>query len=78
MIENEVEVLSLAHQLFAGGTRHPTLDAGTAPYRGLLRRAAGLNDGVGHGGYQLAVDRSRQRLLFCVMEQQLFRSSWRS
>ena len=63
MSESEVEVLSRAHQMFAGSTRHPTLDAGTAHYRRLLQRAAGLSSGVGHGGYQLTVDHSRQRLL---------------
>jgi peptidoglycan DL-endopeptidase CwlO len=63
VIENEVEVLRRAHQLFAGDTWPPALDAGTAPYRRLLQRAARLNNGVGHGGYQLAVDHSRQRLL---------------
>ncbi len=63
MIESEVEVLSRAHQLFAGSTWHPTLDAGTSHYHRLLQQAAGLNNGVGHGGYQLAVDQSRQRLL---------------
>ena len=62
MIQSEVEVLSRAHQMFAGSTWHPTLDAGTAHYRSLLQRAAGLNNGLAHGGYQLAVDRSRQRL----------------
>lgn len=63
MIESEVEALSRAHQMFAGSTRRPTLDAGTAHYRGLLQRAAGLNTGVGHGGYQLTVDHSREALL---------------
>ncbi len=62
MIQSEVEVLSRAHQMFAGSTWHPTLDAGTAHYRSLLQRAAGLNNGLAQGGYQLAVDRSRQRL----------------
>jgi peptidoglycan DL-endopeptidase CwlO len=63
VIESEVAALSRAHQMFAGSTRHPTLDASTAHYHGLLRRAAGLNNGVGHGGYQLLVDRSREALL---------------
>ena len=62
MIHSEVEVLSRAHQLFAGSTWHPTLEPGTAHYRNLLLRAAGLNDRLAHGGYRLAVDHSRQRL----------------
>jgi peptidoglycan DL-endopeptidase CwlO len=63
VIESDVEALSRAHQMFAGSTRHPTLDAGTAHYRGLLRRAAALNNGVAHGDYQFLVDRSREALL---------------
>lgn len=62
MSHSEVEALSRAHQLFAGGTTPAALDADTGHYRGLLRRAAGLNDGFARGGYQLAVDHSRQRL----------------
>ena len=62
MNQSEIEVLSRAHDMFAGGTRHPALDAGTGHYRNMLRRAAGLNDGLAHGGYRLAVDHSRQRL----------------
>ncbi len=61
MSANEVEALSRAHQMFAGSTTHPSLDAGTGPYRSLLRRAAGPNSGLARG-YQLAVDHSRQRL----------------
>jgi cell wall-associated NlpC family hydrolase len=63
VIEGEVEALSRAHQLFAGSTRHPTLDAGTAHYRGLLRRAVELNNGVAQGDYQALVERSRKALL---------------
>ena len=63
MIESEVEALDRAHQMFAGSTRHPKLDAGTAHYRELLQRAAGLNSGAAHGRYQLVVDRNRQELL---------------
>jgi len=59
---SEVEVLSRAHQMFAGRTSCPSLDAGTGHYRSLLARTAGLNSGLAHGGYQLAVDHSRQRL----------------
>ena len=62
MIQSEIPVLSHAHQMFAGSTWHPALDAGTAHYRSLMRRAAELNDGWAHGGYRLAVDHSRQRL----------------
>jgi cell wall-associated NlpC family hydrolase len=61
--ESEIAVLSRAHRLFAGSTRQPTLDAGTAHYSGLLQRAAGLNSGVAHGGYQFAADQDRYRLL---------------
>jgi cell wall-associated NlpC family hydrolase len=62
VIDSEVEMLSRAHQLFAGGTWPATLDAGTAHHRGLLWGAAGLNDGVGHGGYRLAADDGLWRL----------------
>ncbi len=62
MIPSEVELLSRAHQMFAGSISQPTLDAGTEHRRDLLQRAAGLNDGLAHGRYQLAVDRGRQRL----------------
>jgi peptidoglycan DL-endopeptidase CwlO len=63
VIESEVEALSRAHQMFAGSTRHSTLDARSAHYRGLLQRAAELNSGVGHGGYQSLVNRGREALL---------------
>lgn len=62
MSQTEVEALRRAHQLFAGSTMPASLDADTGHYRSLLRRAARLNDGLGHGGYRLAVDHSRQRL----------------
>ncbi|KKC05542.1 C40 family peptidase [Mycobacterium nebraskense] len=62
MNQSEIEVLSRAHAMFAGGSRPASLDAGTGHYRSLLRRATGLNDGLAHGGYRLAVDYSRQRL----------------
>ena len=62
MTATEVEVLSRAHQMFAGSTRPATLDAGTADSQRLLQRAAGPNNVVGRGGYQLAVNDSRQRL----------------
>ena len=63
MIENEVETLDRAHQMFAGNTWHPELDAGTPHYRELLQRAAGLNGDATLSHYQLAVDRSRGALL---------------
>ncbi len=63
MIESEVDVLTRAHQMFSGSSWHPTLDAGTALHDRLLRHAATLNNGVAHGGYRLAVDHSRRRLL---------------
>ncbi len=62
MSQREIEVLSRAHDMFAGGTRQPALDAGTGHYRNLLRPMAGMNDRLAHGGYRLAVDHSRQRL----------------
>ncbi|BBZ50321.1 C40 family peptidase [Mycobacterium heidelbergense] len=61
-MESEVEVLSRAHRLFAGNASPPTMDAGTAHYHRVLRRAADLNDGVAHDNYQLAVGQHRQRL----------------
>jgi cell wall-associated NlpC family hydrolase len=60
---SEIEVLSRAHRLFAGSTAQPTLDAGTAHYRALLQRSAGLNDAVAHGSYRLVADERRHRLL---------------
>lgn len=62
MIESEVALLSRAQRLFPAGAWHPPLDVGTAPYRGLLQNAAALNNGPARGGYQLAVDHSRQAL----------------
>ncbi|OBH27298.1 hypothetical protein A5692_25165 [Mycobacterium sp. E342] len=62
MTHSEIEVLSRAHDLFAGGTVPPSLDAGTGHHRTLLRAAGGLNDAMAHGGYRLAVDHGRQRL----------------
>ncbi|OBG28700.1 C40 family peptidase [Mycobacterium sp. 852002-51057_SCH5723018] len=63
MIDSEVEVLSRAHQLFTGSTSHPALDAGTVRRDPALQRAASLNSGVAQGGYPLAVEQARQRLL---------------
>ena len=54
MTVSEIEALSRAHQLFAGGTRTPTLDAGPRAMTELLKRTAGLNSGVGQRRYQLA------------------------
>ncbi|KDP03348.1 hypothetical protein MAV3388_00250 [Mycobacterium avium subsp. hominissuis 3388] len=62
MSHSELEALSRAHQLFAGGTRPASLDTGSGHYRDLLGRAARLSDGFAHGGYRLAVQHSRQRL----------------
>ncbi|OJZ69062.1 hypothetical protein BRW65_23890 [Mycobacterium paraffinicum] len=62
MNQSEVELLSRAHDMFAGGTRRPPLDPGTAHHHAVLRRAAGLNDGLARGGYRLAAEHSRQRL----------------
>jgi peptidoglycan DL-endopeptidase CwlO len=63
LIESDVEALRRAHQMFAGSTRPTTLDAGTAHYGELLKRATGLNSGAGHGRYQLAAHHSRETLL---------------
>lgn len=62
---SEVELLSRAHQLFAGDSRRPGLDAGTTPYGDLLSRAADLNVGAGQRRYQLAVDHSRAATSCC-------------
>lgn len=62
MSHTDVEALSRAHELFAGHTRAPSMDAGTAHYSNVLRQAAGLSDKMARGGYQLAVNHSRQRL----------------
>jgi peptidoglycan DL-endopeptidase CwlO len=63
MIEGEVELLSRAHQLFAGGTWLPRLDADTAYHRGWPGGAAGPNSVVAHGTYRLAADDGLRRLL---------------
>ncbi|OBB96614.1 C40 family peptidase [Mycobacterium sp. 852002-40037_SCH5390672] len=62
MSQTEVEALSRAHQLFAGSTEPSSLDAGTGHYRNVLQRSARLSNTLAHGGYQLAVDHSRQHL----------------
>jgi cell wall-associated NlpC family hydrolase len=63
VIKSEVEALDRAHQMFAGSTRHPRLDAGTAHHRELLQRAAGLNRAATQGRYQLVVEHNREALL---------------
>ena len=62
MSGSELAALSRAHELFAGPTRHVTLDARAAQYDGLLKRAAGLNTVGGQELYRAAVDRSRVAL----------------
>jgi peptidoglycan DL-endopeptidase CwlO len=59
---DELAALSRAHELFAGAARHVAVDAGLAPYDRLLEHAGALNDAVGQGRYQSAVDRSRDDL----------------
>lgn len=59
----EIEVLSRAHQMFAGRPRRSALDAGTAEHGALLHRAAELNSDVAQGQYQLAAQHSRATLL---------------
>ncbi|ORB84827.1 hypothetical protein B1987_14690 [Mycobacterium kansasii] len=63
MSQTEIEVLRRAHQLFDGSSRPPALDAGTASYEQLLRRAAQFNNAVVQGRYQLRVDHGREALL---------------
>ncbi|OBH76956.1 hypothetical protein A5681_08015 [Mycobacterium scrofulaceum] len=62
MNQSEIELLSRAHDMFAGAMQQPSLDAGTAHYRNVLRRAAGPSEGLARGGYRLAAEHSRQRL----------------
>lgn len=62
MNDTDVEALSRAHQLFASRTQPSSLDTATGHYRNVLQRAARLGNTMAHGGYQLAVDHSRQRL----------------
>ncbi|WP_156661126.1 C40 family peptidase [Mycobacterium sp. 852002-51163_SCH5372311] len=63
MVQSEIDELSRAHQLFAGGTRHIAVDAGTGHYADLLQRVAGVNAGAAQGNYRLAVHRSREAVL---------------
>ncbi|WAJ45248.1 C40 family peptidase [Mycobacterium sp. Aquia_216] len=60
MTESDLEALDRAHQLFAGSSRQPVLDA---PYRGLPSRNPTLNTVAGHDNYQSLVSRSHQVLL---------------
>ena len=62
MSESEVAVLSRAHRLFPAGSWHSSLDAGAVVYGAQLQHAAALNSGLARGGYQLAVDHSREGL----------------
>jgi cell wall-associated NlpC family hydrolase len=61
VIESEVDALSRAHQLFAGSTRHPRLDARAAD---CVEPQAndGRNLGAGHSAYHHAARRSRLAL----------------
>jgi cell wall-associated NlpC family hydrolase len=59
MTESDIDALSRAHQLFAGSTRMPTLDA---PYRAVLSRTPTLNSGVGPANYQSRVTSSHEAL----------------
>ena len=59
----EIEVLSRAHQMFAGRPRRSTLDSGTAEHVALLHRAAERNAEVGQGQYQLAAQHGQATLL---------------
>ncbi len=59
MTGSDIEALSRAHELFAGSTQQPTLDA---PYRASNRTAA-LNGVVGQNNYQSRVNQSHEALL---------------
>jgi peptidoglycan DL-endopeptidase CwlO len=65
MVQSEIDELSRAHRMFAGGTRHAAVDvdAGTGHYPDLLQRVAGVNAGMAQGRYRLAVHRSREAVL---------------
>ncbi|MBS4728089.1 C40 family peptidase [Mycobacterium sp. SM1] len=60
MMRSELEVLSRAHQLFAGSTPPAGLDTGAANCDGLLDRAARIN--ARGEPYQLAVQSAREAL----------------
>jgi len=60
--QSEIVVLSRAHDMFAGSAGHASLNAGTTQYPNLPQRAAALSGGLAQGGYQRAVEESRQRL----------------
>jgi cell wall-associated NlpC family hydrolase len=61
MIEDDVEALSRAHELFAGSTAPPAFGSS---YRGRPPQPEdGPNSVVGKGSYQLRVHRSREALL---------------
>lgn len=61
MIHGEIEVLSRAHQLFAGATSGATIDAGTAEGRML-----DSNSAVAQADYRIAAERVRQLLASAV------------
>ncbi|BBY06359.1 C40 family peptidase [Mycobacterium noviomagense] len=62
MSTSELEMLSRAHQLFAGAGRLATPDTTNAPYGGLSDSLTPLNSGEGHDRYRLAVQTSRDVL----------------
>ncbi|OBI14554.1 hypothetical protein A5714_01380 [Mycobacterium sp. E2462] len=62
MSPGEVEVLTRAHQLFAGNSIRPGPQVDAARYRSLLRRSATLNPGLAQGRYARAVERGQHRL----------------
>ena len=61
MIESDVEVLSRAHELFAGSAGRPMVN--DAEHAESLRRAGVLNSAVRQANYRLWADRSREALL---------------
>ncbi|GBG40950.1 C40 family peptidase [Mycobacterium montefiorense] len=58
MTDSDIEVLNRAHQLFAGSTEQPTLDA---PYR-VSNRTIALNSLVGQDYYRTLLNRSHETL----------------
>lgn len=63
MSGSEIQILSSAHRLFAGGIPEATPKVSTAHHDGLLERAARLKTVGGHQRYHHAVRNSREALL---------------
>ncbi|MGB9227524.1 C40 family peptidase [Mycobacterium sp.] len=63
MVDDEIAVLRRAHLMFAGNSRYPELEPGTARYEGVLQRALGLNTAAAQGRYQQAVQHTQASLV---------------